>query len=951
MSGHDINLLYCNIRSIRKNFDKLKLYLYHATIEYHIIVLAETWISENELPLFHIDNFTGIIQRRYHKRSGGVAIYVNSNIKFNVIKKYASILHESILIEVHVRDEKLKILASYRNCKSSMAKYTEFLNNMQEKFDVLVGDINQDIYPGNITHADSLEYLNVMESKGFKSIVNEVTRETGKTATCIDHCHVKRMLNAETQILDIGISDHKCISVSFKKIAPVSRPLCYTFCDVRIVKARLSCTDWSELFNCQDVDVAYSILVKNINVAKEAATETIIITNRNRRRREWITQPLIDKCRRKNKLYKLCKKHPFSIRLKLELDNICRELKYDIKRAKTTFCKEKYNNAKTTKEFWDVTNFFMKRRTANVMKPIALELNDNKKIEVDGNEKIAANYMNSYFVGIADKLLTENNIDINSKTNVECNGCATSMYFGHVTSDVVERALDNMHSKKSSGTDGISSEHLKLCKNELLPALVYFCNLSFSYTTYPKGLKESIVIPIYKNGNPELAENYRPIYLNCTIGKLLETIVQGRIMKYLETINFLSPNQYGFRPKISTELTLREYTKSILEGLENEKKVAACHIDLRKCFDIVNRCILLKKLEKIGICGRLLNWMVSYFQHRTQCTRIRNVTSDSLPLEHGILQGSSLAPLMFLIFINDACNLHMKSKLILFADDAAIICTSDSYEDLYKNLTNDVTKFMAWVQNHKLIPNFKKTNIIEYTYNRSDTNPFRNTPVKIRLCALCTNTNICNHHKEILHVDSVKYLGLDFDRYLTWNITLTNLHKRLRTINNLFYVMKNFMPTSAMVKIYIALYQSRLQYGITLWGSASQVWLRPIIISQKFIVRSISKCHRLHHTTELFKQLNILPVSLLHKKVTLQLFISQMLPKILLPNRERSTRQNALGCLTLPKYKKVHTGSSFLCKSYSLYNEYIVKYRPSLAKKDKKNYVKIFIDDLLQLLT
>jgi hypothetical protein len=96
--------------------------------------------------------------------------------------------------------------------------------------------------------------------------------------------------------------------------------------------------------------------------------------------------------------------------------------------------------------------------------------------------------------------------------------------------------------------------------------------------------------------------------------------------------------------------------------------------------------ILLQKLESLGIRGNQLKLLENYLNDRTQCVKIGNVLSSDLKnTSFGVPQGSILGPTLFLVYINDLCNLELnRSRILSYADDTALLFSAKSEKEVHK---------------------------------------------------------------------------------------------------------------------------------------------------------------------------------------------------------------------------------------------------------------------------
>ena len=109
-----------------------------------------------------------------------------------------------------------------------------------------------------------------------------------------------------------------------------------------------------------------------------------------------------------------------------------------------------------------------------------------------------------------------------------------------------------MKSKTSSGHDSISTKLIKQSINNIIEPLTIIINKSLSTGIIPNQLKIAKVIPIHKQSDKKLLNNYRPISLLPAFSKIFEKVVFNRMINYMDSQNLFYKHQYGFRAKHTT---------------------------------------------------------------------------------------------------------------------------------------------------------------------------------------------------------------------------------------------------------------------------------------------------------------------------------------------------------------------------------------------------------------
>lgn len=907
LSGSDdrvLSLLSLNIQCLRNKGGMLELFINDSPPDF--LCLCEHWLGQDEAGLFQIQGYKmmNAFCRLDHSH-GGTIIYVRDKLSSECksIERYTRMSAElTFECAAVIFKRNTVILCVYRSPTGSIDAFIACLSDIVG--DIVSGGLTTIIICGDF-NIDNLKFschrsylYDVFNSYNLRSLINSPTRVAHRVdgvTTCsgldymvtnISEGNIKSCENFHP-----GFSDHHCqlltwatsggsvgVNRSPIKISFQARQ----FSDINIAEFR-------RFFTAGDYLTCQSNVPNPENVSSyfDAFWEHLM----------WCFTtafPLVTKRRCINAGPKHVVKFSFTLKKQMkdlsDLRYLCsgfhsdilydtyktkrREVIGSIDCEKRSFYSDLISNSKNkTKTTWQLVN--NPKKSHKVVK-----VNYDGRL-VDDNAQLVKIFGEYFSTVVQLKLQDHFGRSLSQECTTSRIGSMESLFLAPVVADDVLSVINSLHNRCSAGYDDMPAFFVRKCGDVLSGAIANIFNTSVEHGHFPAFLKTAIVVPVPKKGDQNDLKNYRPIALLSTISKILEKLMVNRIYAFLDKYNLLGRFQHGFRSGHSTETALTGIIQHINDKVDKNEYVVLVSFDLSRAFDTLHPGFVSEKIAKLGLRGRINDWLTSFLSDRDFVVRVGGTRSDHYTTNLGTPQGSVLGPLIFILYINDLSEYLSEGELFAYADDIALVISDPILGGVCQKVNRVINEFKTWCAKNRMIINFDKTTLLKFRSGLHKNAPFSPT-------LLNTSINF---------TESVTLLGTVMDCDLTWQQHVDKVAGRLNSAYYALSSLKGKLGSEALLTVYYGVFYPHLSYAILVWGLSPHA--HRLFILQKRAIRLIFDIKRRHTCSLTFKNYNILTLTCIYLYKTITLIHSSR--SILTTRAEvhkHNTRQNDRICIS-----------------------------------------------------
>ena len=820
--------MYTNIDGVLSS--KLELGDYLKEMEPKIVCLAETKLSEG-INLDLGNNYSIWRRDRVGKGGGGVMIITKKEVMVNKVE-FGEGRAELISARVELNKKEVTIVVVYVPPKTNSwtkKDYEEIIEDTirslakvikDKRRVILLGDFNckevdwENYDSGRGDEAWGTRFLNQMMENMMVQRVKENTRLRGDD----EPARLDLIFTKDIEICDdiiykcpLGKSDHMIMEMEIEEdnmevdVLYKGNRLNYRRADVEKLKEYFGNINWEEMVKLRGVQEKYNIFME---VYREGVRRYVPkYRPKEVGQNDWFNARCTKAKEKRDEAWKRWKRNR-NLRNK-ENFKIARNEYVKVRKEE-----ERQYEKDIVEKCKDQPKLFYKFINKKMKKRVTIELLKGEHGIID-DPKNMAELLNNKFQQVFTK---ESRFE---KPLIKRD--VRQMKVIRVTETEILELIKELDDEKAMGPDEVSGKILKECKEELVRPIHDIIKCSIESGEVPAEWKKAEVIPIYKNGNKEEPLNYRPVSLTSIVCKICESVIKKYWLKFLEDHKLISNSQFGFRKGRSCVTNLLSFYSRVTERVQERDGWVDCvYLDLKKAFDKVPHERLLWKLENMGgLSGNILKWMENYLRGREMRTIVKDIKSEWRVVESGVPQGSVLAPILFLIFINDMTE-GLNSYINLFADDAKLCRVIRNEEDC-ETLQEDLNKIWKWSKKWEMEFNVAKSHVLEM--GRSE-----NRPVGVYRMG---------DEVELKKVTNEKDLGVimqgDSQPESHINKIFRETYNLIRNIGLAFH----YMDGEIMKKLISTIIRPRLEYAGVVWSPHKKKHIKKLERLQRIATKMV----------------------------------------------------------------------------------------------------------------
>lgn len=804
--------MYFNARSLVRKVNDLKARI---SIEKpDLVLISETWTHQNikneELIIEDFD----IISRDDRMdtkdgRGGGLLVYTKKNLTVHPLCIESDFNQITGVTCSNLSKQKLNIFLIYRSPNSTSQNdiiLNEFLQHVPPN-SILTGDFNFPCIRWDRLTGSSASgnFVEATQQAFLQQFVDFPTQQSGNILDLVLTNVPERILSV-TAGMPLANSDHIAVFTEVKfnhtRTKVVQKKWNYERADWDKIYEKLNDAHWQDIKN-ENVESQWLHLLSIITEVHKNYVP--MITQRRRTEPPWMTNDIRQMTRKKKRIWKEIKSTQ-SNQLSKDFKALQKRIRSEIRRKKFQYEADLSKNAKANKKkFYRYINTKTGKGSVG---PITGE--DGTYIEDDIKVAEALNtYFSSVFETAKSPLITP--MDVNNEALSQIT----------VTQQDIYDAIQALDWNSAPGPDEISSKFIKKMALSLVDPLHQIFHKSLESGQVPEGWKLANITPVHKSGSKTQVKNYRPISLTSTVCKLLEQIVKRHLLKHMQALGIIPSSQHGFVPNRSCTTNLVQFFEEVTGGVDKGFPVDVVYLDFQKAFDLVPHRTLIAKLHKNGIQGKLLAWIKEWLSGRKQRVTINRESSDRTFVESGVVQGSVLGPILFLIYVSDMSSVIKRPSFLgTYADDTKLGRAIQPGKNDHKALQSDINRLTEWCRENGMRFNVSKCKVIHFGHkNGRQQYEIDGTPLEA--------------------VESHKDLGILIQDNLKPSLHVASIVKKANAILGQVKRTFSFRKRETLVNIYTSFVRPHLENAAPFWNPWLHKDVKLIEGVQKRMIRMI----------------------------------------------------------------------------------------------------------------